>query len=516
MKIVSVEEMVEAERAADKMGHSYVTMMELAGTALAQQVQDRLEKPSHSVMILVGPGNNGGDGLVAARVLGKVGVLVSVFLARPKFLSSNSDYKELQGLGVELIEPVGKKVPELFEQRLAQASIIVDSLLGTGISRPVSGLIYTLLNIVKKVVEQDPTKFVIAADCPSGMNCNNGKISSVALHADLTIAFGAAKIGHVLYPAKNYIGELVIVDIGIDPIIMAKHNTEFASVSLMCQLLPERPIDGHKGTFGKVIVAGGSNEYLGAPVLSAIGALRSGSGLVALLVPEIVRDTMAGRIPEAVFVPVAEEKKLGQLAGNSIEAYLPNYDAVLIGPGLSRSDHFVEACLDKLKYSPIPAVFDADALNAFTHDGITLESLPPDSVLTPHPGEMARLLGISTAELATYNRVELVRKMAAKWKCVLLLKGANTVIGAPDGRIIVLPFANPIMSVAGSGDVLGGIIVSLLGQKLDPFEAAVLGGWLHGTAGELGREKFGDRGMLASEIANNIPIVIKGLLVKES
>lgn len=512
MKIVSVQEMVAAEQAADEMGHSYATMMELAGEALAEQVLKRIGDSSCPVMILIGPGNNGGDGLVAARHLGKAGVPVSLFLARPRFLQSDSDYKKLQALRVELLEPMGKSVPELLEQRLAEAEIIVDALLGTGISRPVTGIIHTLLIIVKQAIDQDPTKFVIAADCPSGMNCDSGEISNVALKADLTVAFGAAKIGHAVYPAKEYVGELTVVDIGIDQMIMAKNKTELATQGLMQQLVPKRSKSGHKGTFGKVVIAGGSEEYFGAPLLSGLGAFRAGAGLVAMLVPAVVRRTLAGKLLEATFFPIADVQKLEGASGNWIESYLPDYDAILVGPGLSVADHFVQICLDRLEHLQIPAVFDADALNAISRRGFILENLPPNLVLTPHPGEMARLLGISTAKLTELDRVDLARECAEKWDCVLLLKGANTVIAAPDGRVIVLPFANPLLSVAGSGDVLGGVIVSLLGQGLDPFDAAVLGGWLHGAAGELGCKQFGDRGMLASEIADKIPVSIKELL----
>ena len=272
-------------------------------------------------------------------------------------------------------------------------------------------------------------------------------------------------------------------------------------------LLPKRPKDGHKGTFGKVLIAAGCDSYRGAPLLAVKGAFRAGSGLVALAVPQVVRQSATIQLPEATYFSVDEERYLAQETAVHILANADQYKALLVGPGLGDAPEFMDALLqDKDKLPPL--VVDADGLNLLAKRPFWHTQLPANSILTPHPGEMARLMDISLAELKTRNRVDLAQEMAQAWGHVVLLKGAYTVIAHPEGKVAILPFANPVLGVGGSGDVLSGVIVSLLGQGLMPFDAAVLGGYLHGATSQYVPQAIG---VLANELADFIPRVIDDL-----
>ncbi len=513
MKIFSVQEMIDAERAADAAGHSYATMMEMAGEGLANTILAETDALSWPIIILVGSGNNGGDGLIAARYMHQAGAKVSVFCNRSRDPNTDSNFKQLIDLGIETHSFEEFGTVELFDEQLVKCGVFVDALFGTGLNKPVKELYTTLLELVDSANSRDK-KFIVAVDCPSGMNCDTGEIDEATLTADLTVTFGGAKHGHFLYPAAGKVGRLIAVDIGLDPLITEKIKTELATADVMRQLLPQRPANGHKGTFGKVLIAAGSNQYRGAGILSAKGAFRTGSGLVALMTPVLARQSAVGLLPEATFPPISDESKLDTASAKWLEVYIREYNAILIGPGVDRVDHFIQTTLRHMKKYATPGeglVLDADGLNALARIADFHTHLPSDTILTPHPAEMARLLTEYQSVVTNAERIRLTKEKATEWGCIILLKGANTVVAAPDGRVVILPFANPLLAVAGSGDVLSGVIVSLLGQGLDPFDAAVLGGWLHGSAGELARHKFGDRGMLASELADLIPLAIQQL-----
>jgi NAD(P)H-hydrate epimerase len=282
---------------------------------------------------------------------------------------------------------------------------------------------------------------------------------------------------------------------------------EMATAELARRLLPRRPSDGHKGTFGTTLIAAGSLRYWGAPALAARGALRSGVGLVTLAAPQRLRPALAGQFPEATYPLVTDTDVLGVSTANLILGSSKTYQSILVGPGVGEAGSFLAALLDGLRepaegQTAPPLVIDADGLNLIAAMADWPARLPPNTILTPHPGEMARLVGRSLAAVRDEDRVELAREKAAEWGHIVLLKGAYTVIAAPDERMTILPFANPLLAVGGSGDVLGGIIAGLLAQGVKPYEAAVLGGYLHGAAGQLARDYWGDAGLLASELAD--------------
>ena len=335
------------------------------------------------------------------------------------------------------------------------------------------------------------------------MNADTGALDPVVIPADVTVTFAGPKRGHFNFPGAAACGDLVVADIGIPADLPEVQSVpvELATADRARELLPPRPADGHKGTFGKALIVAGSGQYWGAPALAARAALRTGAGLVALAVPEKIRPTIAGQLPEATYPPVEDQTTFSASGARYLLQKIDTYQSLLVGPGLGEAAEFMEALLERHHDLP-PLVVDADGLNLLAQMDGWPGRLPPNTVLTPHPGEMARLMGESLSELKKMDRVNVARQKAAEWGHVLLLKGAYTVIAAPGGGCALLPFANPVLATGGTGDVLAGVIVSLLAQGMEPYAAAVLGGYLHGAAAELYGKKAG---LLAHELADWVP-----------
>jgi NAD(P)H-hydrate epimerase len=362
---------------------------------------------------------------------------------------------------------------------------------------------------------------VVAVDCPSGMNSDTGALDAQALKADLTVTFAGPKRGHFRFPGAAACGELVIADIGISSALpeVAAAPLDLATPALVRAWLPPRPPDGHKGTFGTAFIVAGSDRYWGAPGLAARGAFRVGAGLVALGVPPHLRPVLAGQLPEATYPPLPDRGVLAEASARIVRESAAGTSALLVGPGLGEAGAFMETLFPRpatgagsgAAHLP-PLVVDADGLNLLAGMGDWSRRLPDGSILTPHPGEMARLMGMKLSEVREADRVELARSKAAAWGHIVVLKGAYTVVAAPDGRSALLPFANPLLAVGGSGDVLAGAIVGLLAQGVAPYEAAVLGGYLHAAAGQAAAGQFGDVGLLASELADWLPVARARLL----
>lgn len=530
MKIYTVDEMTATEKAADKAGTSYAQMMETAGRAVAQAIVDRQEVAGKQVLVLVGPGNNGGDGLVAGRYLAEVGADVAFYLFRPRDPQEDPNFALVQQMNLFVIIGEYDQRYRALRLRLRSAEIIIDGLLGTGVSRPIEGDLADLMRQVSgglqeraretaggeeyglagatAIVPHVPVPerpVIVAVDCPSGLNCDTGELDPLTLPADLTVTFAGPKRGHFRFPGHTASGEIVVADIGIDSTLPEVRTVqlELATAGWARAKLPERKAFGHKGTFGTVLIVGGSERYWGAPLLSGRGAYRAGAGLVALTVPRSLRSMIAGRLPEATYPLVPEPDDLGQPTARQVLNYMRNYDALLVGPGLGEDYSFVQAFLGGNKYPPL--VIDADGLNALAGIENWHKRLPAETILTPHPGEMARLMDIPLVKLQRMDRVAVAQEQAVAWQKIIVLKGAFTAVARPDGHCMLLPFANPILATAGSGDVLGGVILGLLGQGLPAYEAAVLGAYLHGAAGELARASLGDAGLLASELADWVP-----------
>jgi NAD(P)H-hydrate epimerase len=541
IKVFTVAEMKAVERAADATGHSYAAMMELAGRAVAEAIEKRHKAANRQVLVLVGPGNNGGDGLVAGRYLAEAGATVAFYLLQARDSAADDNLVRVEAMGLEVLQAEYDQRFRVLRHRLRITDIIVDALLGTGVTRPVSGTLADILEQVAagvaEVREEQETKsgllwatmapaatmnatdqqpsdrpIVVAVDCPSGMNCDTGELDPRTIPANLTVTFAGPKRGHFKFPGAKACGELVVAEIGINARLPAVTSTavELATPQLARDLLPERPIDGHKGTFGTVLIAAGSIRYWGAPALAARGAFRSGAGLVTLAIPQRLRPALAGQLPEATYPLVTDTDALGVSTANLIVSDLNNYSAILVGPGLGDAASFLVALIDGLRepaegLQPPPLVVDADGLNLLSATADWPARLPANTILTPHPGEMARLAGRSLSAVREDDRLELAREKASEWGHVVVLKGAYTVVASPAGKVTIIPFANPILAVAGSGDVLSGVIIGLLGQGLKPHAAAVLGCYLHGTAAMMAGEYWGNAGLLASELADWIP-----------
>ncbi|MBK9051765.1 MAG: NAD(P)H-hydrate dehydratase [Chloroflexi bacterium] len=557
MKVFTIAEMVAAEKEADAAaqnhaphGITYAQMMENAGKTTAQAIMERLLVQGKRVLVLVGPGNNGGDGLVCGRVLADAGADVTFYLSNPRDPESDPNLAQVQEMGLNILRLDFDQRYRLLRLQLNGVDIVVDALLGTGVSRPISGELAKLLRQVRAGIDErgqiiasqrrtplthlgqiqpvPPANgpLIVAIDCPSGLNCDTGELDPLALPAHLTVTFAAAKRGHFIFPGASACGELVVADIGIAPDLPTPKGVtlEVATVAMVRPWLPARPRDGHKGTFGKVLIAAGSEPYWGAPLLAGKAAFRAGAGLVALLLPDQIRPTAVAHLPEATYPYRATADVLDAAAAHHLLTSQSAYKAILIGPGLSpaatafmdtlfpatdqppvTSDHSPPSTLHSPLSSPPPLLLDADALNILATWPDWWSRLPAHSILTPHPGEMARLMGVSLDKLKGMDRVTVAKRFAAAWGHIVLLKGAYTVVAAPDGRCTLLPFANPILGVGGSGDVLAGVIVALLGQGVPRYAAAVLGGYLHGLAGQLASQEHGDSGLLASELADYLP-----------
>jgi ADP-dependent NAD(P)H-hydrate dehydratase / NAD(P)H-hydrate epimerase len=550
MKIVTTEQMRRMEREADSGGLAYSEMMERAGHAVAAEIARRGPVAGSRVVVLVGPGNNGGDGLVAARALHDRGAMVSVFLARPRE-ASDANLALVRERGLSCLVAAGGGLAALAEA-LAGASVVVDALLGTGASRPPEGAVRAILTQVAAsrrdrppLNEEEshareavligaarrpaagrepgqPRKMLVAVDLPSGLNADTGAADALTPHADLTVTFACPKRGHFLFPGAARVGELAVADIGISASLAPGQAPDVLTSAQVSAFLPQRPAWSNKGTFGRVLVVAGSESFPGAACLAASAATRVGAGLVTLACPQSLHPIFASHLLEVTYLPLPETKpgRLGLAALPALQTVVGAdgatgndrsrrpFTTLLLGPGLGQDPDSVALASALAGGVAVPYVLDADGLNALAGQPRWWTRLPVGGVLTPHPGEMARLAGMPVAEIEA-GRWELAETKAREWGQVVVLKGAYTVIAAPDGRVSVNPFANPGLATAGSGDVLAGAIAGLLAQGVEPFAAAAAGAYLHALAGELARESVGEMGMVAGDLLPLLPQAIR-------
>jgi hydroxyethylthiazole kinase-like uncharacterized protein yjeF len=529
-KIVTVKRMRAIEKAADASGLTYELMMENAGRAIAEAIQEQWPYPTEmKVLILVGTGNNGGDGLVAGHYLAERGAEVSAYLTRERS-EEDVNYSRLAKGASQITSMELDQDWKTLTKMVSGADMIIDAVLGTGFQLPLKGVAKDVLGKVKEELRlQDHQPIVVAVDCPSGLDCDTGQIAEETLVCDLTVTLAAAKPGLLAFPGANAVGKLIVADIGIKP-----DQKEFADVDLelatheaLKSWLPARPRDAHKGTFGRALIVAGSINFPGAVVLAGLGAYRVGAGLVTLAVPAPIQSMLVPQLPEATWVVLPHE--MGVIAEGAVAVLkdeLETTQALLLGPGFGldpATEAFLERFLsagagiprgmigflqsDERKRTPIslpPCVVDADGLKLLKRVPNWPDLLPKPSVLTPHPGEMAVLTDLPKDEIQL-DRVETAKRWAERWGHVVVLKGAFTVIAAPDGRASVLPFATPALARAGTGDVLAGAIVGFRAQGLAAYEAAVLGAFLHGRAGELAVEMVGTAAsVLAGDVADSL------------
>jgi len=515
MKIVNVNQMRQIEEDCAKIGLPPSTLMENAGRAVAEEVKKILGTVDQKhVLLLIGPGNNGGDGLVAARYLHDWGARVSLYLftQRPP---DDPNFKLVQERGVSYIEITQDGNLGKLDELLMSADTVIDALFGTGKSRPLRGVFMQAMDLVGRAKKKRADLGIIALDLPSGLDADTGAVDPVCLHADYTITLGFPKPGLFNSPGKERAGEITVADIGIPPYLAERVNSELLTREWAKSVLPQRPLEANKGSFGKVLVVAGSINYIGAAYLACTGAIRVGAGLVTLATPASLQPILASKLTEVTYLPLPESRHgiVSSGAAKVIHQQINEYDVLLLGCGLGQSQaalRFVGSTLFRGNVILPPLVLDADALNNLARIPDWWRQLTSDVILTPHPGEMARLVGVSVDEVQQ-DRQGIAQRVALDWQKTVILKGAYTVIASPDGQLRVSPTANPGLASAGTGDVLSGIIAGLLAQGLSFADAAALGVYLHAEAGEVVRTELGDAGMVATDLLPVLPRVIKQL-----
>jgi hydroxyethylthiazole kinase-like uncharacterized protein yjeF len=548
IRIITIGESRDLENTANAGGLSFAEMMESAGRRTAEAIRSRMGIKSRRVVVLVGPGNNGGDGLVAAHYLSEMGADVTCYIWK-RDVECDRNYLRARDDGLPILWAKDDSGYAALCDLVSQSHVLVDALLGVGVTRPIGGTLKELLDVVRQAL--DPTAssgltdtvpselgrtgpLVVAVDCPTGIDCDTGGLDPAALYADLTVSFAHAKRGLLRFPGAEAVGDLVVADIAIPAELADDIPLEMASPELIRPWLPDRPRSAHKGTFGRALIVAGSVNYVGAAVLAGAAATRVGAGLVTMGLPMPVQQSVAAHLTEVTYLLLPHD--MGVIASGAVDLLsekMGDYEALLLGPGLTQEKETVAFVHELLALEPSepkgrmgfvgrsspgvperprlpPLVIDADGLNALSQSDRWWAALPPETILTPHPGEMARLVGGgATVQEIQADREGCARKMAQDWGAVVVLKGAFTVVASPGGRVVVVPFANPGLASAGSGDVLAGAIVGLRAQGMGAYQAAVAGAYLHGLAGELVRADLGDMGMVAGDLPLRLPLALR-------
>ncbi|RKD22608.1 hypothetical protein BEP19_10125 [Ammoniphilus oxalaticus] len=490
MYLVNARQMREMDRfAIEKIGIPSIVLMETAGQAVAQEVEQRY--PQARLVVIAGHGNNGGDAFVLSRHLQNRGFAVNTWLvgSEEKMTADTAiAYRALVQSRVH-VQKLTPKSWNLFCRELSGADVIIDGLVGTGIK---GSLREEAARVVMEINKRKDRAAIVSVDIPSGINADNGVISSVAVSADLTVTFACPRWGHFLFPGAGHCGRLIVRDIGIPAWVGEELGIKARLLQdeFISTLIPKRARHSHKGSYGHVLVIAGSQSYVGAPALTALGAIRSGAGMVTLALPESIQSMVVGLTPEAVYWPWAD--KAGSFAPHSWEALRatnqPRYDCVVVGPGLGH-----EVDIDWLKQvidrTSGPLLLDADALNLLGQDLTLTENRMP-VILTPHPGEIARIMKMTVQEVEE-NRQQIAVKFARQHRVYLVLKGTYSIIATPQGTCFVSPRGSSSLAKGGSGDVLSGMIASFINQTGDVLAGLQCAVYVHGMAGELMDEYSG-------------------------
>jgi NAD(P)H-hydrate epimerase len=507
MKLVSSETMRAIDNECiEGLGIPGLKLMDSAGSGTVRfMVRELGPVDAKTVSVVCGKGNNGGDGFVIARELRRLGADVHVFLAGHRDDVSGDAGTNLERLGRSGVTELsdGRSIASLL-QTMAGSDLVVDAIFGTGfagVPRGLSGTVIGQINVCGRPI--------LAVDVPSGLNATTGAAEGECVRATWTCTMGLPKRGFYLQPGRELAGHLHVVDIGIPKkaVDAVGVRDNVLTPEEARQLLPARPATGHKGTFGSVLVLAGSEGYTGAAALSSQAALRSGSGLVFLGIPRSLNDVMETKLTEVITrpLPETESRSMSAHALEGVREMLGETDALAIGPGLSRNADTQALVRSLAAEVAVPCVIDADGLNALSIDEIGRREGGAHLVLTPHPGEMSRLTGRSIEEILA-NREEIAREVAARSRATVVLKGAASVTADPEGELWINPTGNSGMASGGTGDVLTGAIASLLGQGLSATNAAVLGAYVHGAAGDLAAATLGGRGMIAGDVLDYLPL----------
>jgi len=513
MKVVTGETMQCLDRRAiEEFGIPGLNLMENAGRGCAEAISARFGgEPGPRAVIVSGKGNNGGDGFVIARLLRECGWQVEIFvLARREEIKGDArtNLDRLSEMPITFCTEEGSL--ECCGPALREATVIVDALLGTGLKSAVAGLYAGMIGMINNT-----GKPVVAVDIPSGIDAASGRMLGCAVKANMTVTFALAKCGHILYPGVEYTGLLRIVDIGIPTEITAStEGDEFLDVAAVRPLLKSRSRSAHKGSCGHCLIVAGSTGKSGAAAMSANSAVRAGAGLVTLAAPASLNAVLEVKTTEAMTLPLPDEGSgyLGNGARESIMEALTGKTVVALGPGTTRRPETALLIRELATSIELPLVIDADGLNAIAEDpGILLMKKSDIVILTPHPGEMGRLAGLSTAQVEL-DRLGVARAFAVKYGVYLILKGARTIIATPDGSVAINGSGNPGMASGGMGDVLTGALAAFIAQGYDPFTACKLGVFIHGHAADIVAAEKGEIGISAVDVQESLPYAIKDIM----
>lgn len=517
MRVVSAGQMRSIDdNAINNFGLPGVVLMENAALAVVREIktilscQGQKNIRGQKAVILVGKGNNGGDGLAVARQLTVLGVESNVFLfANPGDLSGDAklNYDLFQKMSGKIVVVEDEKQIRLFKLALMQSQIAVDAVYGTGFKGNIPDITAGFLEDLNKADLP-----VVCVDIPSGLEADTGKVHNIAVQGDVTVTFGLPKLGHFLGEGPLYTGKLVVDQISIPESILGEEKV-FAYLltdEVVKPLIPVRHPQGHKGSHGRAVLIGGSVGMSGAIMLAGKAAQRCGAGLLQIVVPEAIAETVDLGVIEATVWPAKDYEMLTVNSWPTIAERLQGADACAVGPGLKQTESFLQVLEHILKDTDVPVVMDADALNLISRetDLLGFRRGKGNLIVTPHPGEMARLCGCSLDEVQE-NRLKIAVTKALEWGAIVVLKGAGTIIASPDGRVFINTTGNAGLGAGGTGDVLTGSIMSLAAQGVPPLGAACLGVYLHGKAADVLKEQYGLSGFTASEVADYLPKVRK-------
>jgi hydroxyethylthiazole kinase-like uncharacterized protein yjeF len=515
MKVVTAEQMRSIDRKTiEGYGIAGAVLMERAGLAVSLNIRELFEK--RKVVVLAGSGNNGGDGIVAARDLFNRGWNARVIvLAKEGRLSTDclAQYRIAKKMGV----------PVSFRTNVSRAdfhsAVVVDAIFGTGLSKPVTP---PLAEVVRFLNASEVP--VISVDIPSGISSDNGQVMGEAVRADYTVTFGLLKVGHVVYPGAEYCGDLFVENIGFPEELLTSDAIGLETVerAAASALVPERPAYSHKGDYGHVLVVAGSKGKTGAALMTAKACLKAGAGMVTIGIPETLVGVFQSRVTEEMVLPLPDNGG-GILAADALSPIIEfldkKADVLAMGPGLTAGPGIVDILKGLLPAAAVPMVLDADAINAVSGRTDILTKAKSPIVLTPHPGEMARLmrtrnLGADETELRNSierDRINTAHSFSQDTGTYLVLKGVPTIIAEPEGRVFINTTGNPGMATAGSGDVLTGIIAGCVGQGMNPLDASVLGAYVHGLSGDIACSKKGTHSLVAGDVIGSLPDAFREL-----
>ncbi|MGB4504345.1 MAG: NAD(P)H-hydrate dehydratase [Syntrophaceticus sp.] len=524
MRLVKAAEMREMDLdATRRYGIPGLILMENAGLGIVDVIVNRCfrGKPQgKKVVIVAGPGNNGGDGFVVGRHLFNRGALVKFIIS-----TSPENYSGDAAVNFKIINDMGLPYQVLqpglindIKTTIKETDLIVDALFGTGFKGVPREPLVSLIRMINETGNP-----VLSVDIPSGLEADTGRVAGECIKAVITVTMGMPKIGLYLSPGAQYTGEVVVGDISFPPELKSEEGGDYYLVDkeMVARELPMRLPDQHKGDFGHVVVIGGTRGYTGAAALASNAALRGGAGLVTAVVPEQLYPIAAVKLTETMTYPAAGSRGGGfsSTCRESIQQILEKATVLAVGPGLGQDAETAEFLEDLLMNTRIPLVLDADALNIIARKKYLLTTAPLAEqrkhwILTPHPGEMARLCGVSISEIQS-NRLEYAAQASREWGVVVVLKGNRTVITGPGSPLFINPTGNPGLASGGTGDVLAGLIASFLAQGLSPEKAAVCGVFIHGLAADQIADKKGAAGMIAGDLLEEIPVVIENLSALE-